>query len=375
MKKQKPAPTSAIRYNGGIITPNQWGTFTAVIHWQGQRVLRVRKKTLTDARDCIDEAIINLESGRQPLTTLQLEEARQVIAALPQNTTLTDLLRFYVARHAKVDEAITVSAATEKYIESQAKRGLRDRSMRAERGYINRLAKALPNTLMTDLTVDMLATALEDLGVNGVTYNNYRRYWAIFGDWCIKRNYTQENPAKRIEDHLVEDEIAEFFPVPEVRRWFKAVEETDHTLLPYMYLNFFAGIRASELHRMTGDLITPDLIKVTPKISKTRSMRHITPEPSLRAWIEAYPPKPGRLTTEFHLQRVREVRNSLPAFNWVHNGGRKSCATYMLELTQDAPKTASVLGHKSTDLLYSTYRGLTTKEEAQAYFNILPSNH
>jgi hypothetical protein len=101
-------------------------------------------------------------------------------------------------------------------------------------------------------------------------------------------------------------------------------------------------------------------------------MRHIRPEPNLRAWIEAYPPPPGRLTNKNHDNRVREIRDSLKNFHRVHNGGRKSCATYMLELTQDAPKTAIILGHTSPHLLYSTYRGLTTKAEAEAYFNILP---
>lgn len=371
MNKKKPDPKT-IKYNGGLIRTTKYGTFGVEINANGTRILRTTVKTMERAKTTIDTEMVAIESNTRPLTTLETEEARRVFAILPEGVTLSEVAKFYLDRKATVQQTVTVSAATEKYLDSQAKRGLRSRSMSAERGYINRLAKAFPNQLVTDLTVDDLATALEDMGVTGVTYNNYRRYWSIFGDWCIKRNYAVENPAKRIEDHLIEDEIAEFYPVAEAKRWFAHLEEIAPDLLRYMFLHYFAGIRASELHRMTGDMVTPELIKVTPKASKTRSQRHITPEPNLRAWIEAYPASPGRLTTEYHFHRVREVRRALPGFNWVHNGGRKSCATYMLELTQDAPRTATVLGHKSTQLLFETYRGLTTQADAQAYFNILP---
>lgn len=374
MTRKTPAhqPGQIFQYNQGTITVTKAGTYLAVRYHQGSRVLQQRAKTLTAAQKLLDQAHIAILNNTQPLTSLQLEEARNAFQRLPKDTSLLEVVNFYIQRKGTAQPQ-PLTNAVNLYLDNQATRGLRDRSIRATRNFTLRLAAAFPDALLTDLTTTDLATALEDFGVSGRTYNNYARYWRIFLDWCINRQFLQENPARHLQDHLVDDDIAAFFPVPQVIQWFQHLQATNPDLIPFMYLNFFAGVRVTELHRMTGDLITPELIKVIPTAAKTRTMRFITPGPNLAAWIHAYPPPNGPIARPNHFETLRHTRQALNNFPWVQNGGRKSYATYRLAQTQNAPATAAELGHTSVNLLYTTYRGLATPEEANQYFSITPN--
>lgn len=330
------------------------------------------------ARNYIDTIHVEYLANERSLTVLETEQARQALKLLPDGVNLLHAAEFYVARK-RVTPSIQVGEAAEKYLDSLVKRDLRARSVATARPRINRLAQGFPYTLVADVSMSDLETLLEDYGVAGTTFNNYRRNWAAFFEWCVRKEYATANPAKHIEPHVVDDDVAEFFPVREVERLFHAVEDLDPQLVPFFALGFFAGVRSAELHRMTGDLITPELVRVTPAQAKTRTWRHITPCDALRAWLEAYPPAESLVGVN-HRRRVQRIRDSLKEerdgktkhFHWFPNGGRKSFATYHLEYSQDAPATAAILGHGNPNLLYSNYRGLTTRGDAESYFAIRP---
>ena len=55
-----------------------------------------------------------------------------------------------------------------------------------------------------------------------------------------------------------------------------------------------------------------------------------------------------------------------------HNAFRHSFASYHVAWKRDFQDTALIMSHKGTDILFKHYRGITTKEDAERYFNIYP---
>jgi integrase len=56
---------------------------------------------------------------------------------------------------------------------------------------------------------------------------------------------------------------------------------------------------------------------------------------------------------------------------WKHNGLRHTCASMHLAFFENEAATALQMGH-SVDVLHAHYKGLATKEEATAFWNLRP---
>lgn len=358
-------------YHGATIRPTKAGSYQADLRHKNER-WRQTFPTRETAEGYIDEIVDCIERRQRPLSLIEIQQARQAFELLPGGVTLPEVVNEYLDRHGRVAEKVRVTEAAQRYLDARIKKGLRPDSIRGTRPRINKVANTFPDALISDISMSDLAGLLDDLGVEGQTYNNYRADWRAWFNWLMKHELVGDNPAARLDERFTEDEMPEFFPVPDVRNFFTALEEKDTALIPYFALSFFTGIRSAELCRMTSDLVTPELIRVTPEKAKKRQMRHITPNPTLVAWLEAYPPADGPIRIPNHKNRASIVRKSIPKFQWRQNGGRRSFATYDFHLHQDAPRTAFILGHKDVQLLYERYRGLTTQEQAKAYFQILP---
>lgn len=363
----------AIKYNGGIIRPTAYKTFQAEVNYRGQR-LRQTFKRLEHARDWITNTLVDAECGHRPLSAAELEQARDAFTALPAGTTLPEVVRFWISRHSAVRESLSLQEAIDRYIDAKTRRGLRPESIRTPRARLNRLAGALKGTLVHNVTMADLLACLESWGVSGQTLNGYRADWAAFFQWCLERQYCAENPGARLEPHQIRGGLPEFLPAPLIASFLGELERHDPALIPFYSLNFFLGIRDAELRRMDGDMVGPDLVRVTPEHAKTGAMRLLEPHETARQWIEAYPPR-GPLVQTNHRYRAIAIRDRLGKPHWPQNGGRHAAATYCLAWWEDAARVAYMLGHRNTDLLYTTYRGLATKDEAKAYMAIRPGEH
>jgi hypothetical protein len=369
-----PKKKQTLYYNGAAIRPRRGG-WQADIMRGNQRYRRQfpdGPEGIAAAKRYIDTIHVEYMSDERSLTVLETNQAREALKLLPAGVNLLQAAEFYVERHHSVKEKLSLQDAVDRYLAAKVKMNLRPRSITGPRQRLNKLAGTFPHSLVTDLAASDLLGLLDDLGVAGQTWNNYRADWSAFWNWCIARECAAENPARRIEEHRVDDDVPEFFPVADAKNWFAALEAQAPELIPYYALSFFAGVRTAELQRMTGELITPELIRVTTENAKTRDLRNIQPWPTLHAWLKAYPPGPGPLLAKNHRNRAAAVRASIKGFQWVANGGRKSWATYGTEYSQNPAEVAYIMGHKSPDLLYNTYRGLTTRAEAVQYFAIRP---
>ena len=75
--------------------------------------------------------------------------------------------------------------------------------------------------------------------------------------------------------------------------------------------------------------------------------------------------------------RKREERGE-PRVKWKPKCPPKNCfrhsfVTYHVALYRDAGKTALLVSHRNQQILFQHYLGIATKEQAERYFQIVPS--
>jgi len=98
--------------------------------------------------------------------------------------------------------------------------------------------------------------------------------------------------------------------------------------------------------------------------------------PNLKAWLIRYKDKGDtpcpRFAHDSTLMTEFSQSADLVGFARVHNGFRHSFASYRLAQTQSAAQVALEMGN-SPRKLFENYRELVTPEDAEEWFDILPT--
>jgi site-specific recombinase XerC len=147
-----------------------------------------------------------------------------------------------------------------------------------------------------------------------------------------------------------------------------------------MTLVLFCGIRVDEVDRLTWDAVSlqAGTVTIQGKDSKRGRKRINTISSNALEWLKMCQPdnKSGRIGPSDYRQRMKRLRTRVKgangAFAYPQNAMRHSFAGYHLANHEDAIKTAFLLGHPNPNLLHSTYKELTSKQQAAQFWNILP---
>lgn len=149
----------------------------------------------------------------------------------------------------------------------------------------------------------------------------------------------------------------------------------DH-LKPVFALGAFAGLRSSEIFRISWDQIRKDFIFVEAKNSKTASRRLVPVVPALIAWFPKLGKQSGRLcerwSHESTFAAVMSEAIRAAGVKPVTNGLRHSWISYRLAKIKDTAKVALEAGN-SPAMIFRHYRELVTPASATSWFKVLPT--
>lgn len=150
-------------------------------------------------------------------------------------------------------------------------------------------------------------------------------------------------------------------------------------------LQLFAGVRAGEALRFRGEWILAEARAVRipgwgldgKAGSKTRDDWALLDLPvGFWRWVEAHPAGPGPLAAPSRRRWraiARELRSQGIIDRWESNAMRDSFATYHFSAYKDPLKTAALLKHRDSQMLYRSYLGCIRPQwEGLAYFQLLP---
>jgi integrase len=242
-------------------------------------------------------------------------------------------------------------------------------------------SKKLTSITRTDIA-DYLAVAFKNNTPK--TYNQHLQHIKTFFNWCCKYgvDYLVKSPIQSLPYKAIPWEEPKYMKVEDVERLFRLLEriKVDYPqYLAYATVNFFCGCRAIEVQRMATN---PDSCKVniegeTVRIAKGKGFqrgkrpRAFQIHPTGLAWIKSFDFEKGisMVTKKTALELYEFVRShKIPVF---HNCGRHTFITYHVAAYGNPLVTQAMVGTGGR-MMAENYRGLSTKKEGDAYFNILP---
>jgi hypothetical protein len=251
---------------------------------------------------------------------------------------------------------------------------------------LDALCAALPGRNVSDITPEALRDHLEAQPRGPKGFNNLRGELSSFLGWCAAepRRWIEANPAvaipkmkvaRGIPEILSAEKVAELFAYLET---YQAPDGPPGCLVPYFALATFAGLRPSsdggEIVRIgrlkdVSRVIDLELgvIRLRPELSKVKSVRQITIQPNLAAFLRAYPLPITPPNARTMIQRVRQK------FALSHDVLRHTFISMHVAKFKSLGSTALEAGG-SEIMIHVHYLNLVSEAEAAAFWSIAPAS-
>lgn len=222
--------------------------------------------------------------------------------------------------------------------------------------------------------------------LKAISYNHHLLYLKTFFNWCCKDEvaYLSKSPIKTLQYKAEVWEEPEYMKPNDVLALFRLLEQhkADHPeYLAYAIVNFFCGCRAIEVKRMASD---PEAAKINleeeyARIVKAKGHqrgkvpRAFQLHPTAIAWMNSFDfnkalSKVDVKKTQIEIYELAKNHN-IPVFK---NCGRHTFVTYHVAAYGNPAITQAMVG-TGGKMMANNYRGLATKKDGEAFFNILPS--
>ncbi len=325
------------------------------------------------------------------LTDHQLAEAEAVYKKLAGRS-LTEAADFFLANWREPVTRKSLGEAMEDFLADKAKQNLRKTSLQNLRAKALLLVSSRQETPFDEITVDTLKGIITRPKTSPQTQKNVRRGLHTFYEWAKGRGYVAENLVAKIPTPEMDEAEPEVLPLPEVRKLLAAaVAFKDGTLVPYVALSLFAGIRPTELARLSWDDIDLEEGSVTigPAIAKMRQRRIVefvrlqNPKTkkvlsaNLIDWLTPHairktPFVAPNWTKDFNA--VKEAAGfGTEANPWVPDVMRHTAISFHLAHLEHEGKTALWAGN-SPQVIQKHYRNLVKSKDAAEFWDIRPKN-
>lgn len=293
---------------------------------------------------------------------------------IPTGKTVTEAVEYFLT-HYKPHVNCTYEVATELYIDSKHKTGKRERYYSTLENILDAFGGKLPkDCLIHEITQKQVDDWIFGRELAMWTRRGYLTSLKTFFDWCKRQLYCIESPCHGIERVELQNKAPGILTVKQCGALLEAAKKPEHKqLIPYLTLALFCGIRPEEAVKITWDEIQIErgFAEVKVDVSKTRQRRLVELSDNAKTWLtygRNMPVVPRGWRKRFDsVRRAAEVLEG-----WPHDAMRHSFASYHLAMHGSQDKTATQLGHRSSQMLFQHYREIVTKEDAQKFWAILP---
>jgi integrase len=143
-------------------------------------------------------------------------------------------------------------------------------------------------------------------------------------------------------------------------------------LIPLLAIGGFTGIRMAELARLDWNAVDLERchIEVRAGQAKTASRRLIPIPDNLIQWLTPLP-RTGRVIASCQFNKEVSALARALKIGWPHNVLRHSFISYRIAKIKSADQVALEAGN-SPSIIFKHYRELTTENQADEWFAILP---
>lgn len=215
-----------------------------------------------------------------------------------------------------------------------------------------------PAALITTAEIDAW---LSGLSVGPRTTANFRdSLHAMFSNG-VRLGLIEINPVTKAMRTSYRSGTISIFTLDQIPELLHAA--VAHDCLAFVVLGLFAGLRRSEILRLTPVDFGPGWVRITK--GKTRGSRRVVHlNDTARAWLPEDP------ATKLSTRQIDNLHDGL-SFPWPTNGLRHSFASYHLAHFRDLNRLAADMG-SSPGVIRREYAELVSPQDAAAFWRLRP---
>jgi integrase len=307
---------------------------------------------------------------------LRIEAIEAAELLKPLGVSLKEAVSFYVAHHQAASKSCTVEAAVTEYLKNQELKRRSERHIADLNYRLGVFKETFGTRLIRTLSVQEVEDWLHRLGQAPKSLNNFHTAVSALFSFAVKRSYATTNPFAAIDKVRVTARAPGILSPEECK---KLLEAADSKILPLLAIQAFCGVRSAETLRLTWSDIdtTRGHVQVAAEHAKGARRRLVDIPDNLKDWLRPYADRTGKLWPRSHMEFYRDLdtaRVSAGTSEWPSNALRHSYASYHLAYHQNAAALALQMGHTSQTMIFSNYREVVTRQEAERYWNIRPKS-
>ena len=313
------------------------------------------------------------------LSDLNAIQRHEILAAVKKleafNASIPEAVDFFLKFSRPDKGEITTAEAVKLFLEKKAKAKCSAAYLNScSKTYFGPFAKAFPNRVVSEITAQEVEKYVHShKSWNSVTTKSHINYLSTLFAFLIKQRHAKLNPLDSLDRPKKARASAKTLTVDDVEKLLQfALDKDCKAECAAMVLVFFCAVRVEEVSRLTWGEINFETGIVNLEIAAAKTgKRRVNPiPPNALEWLKLCKSS-CNVAPDNYAKRMQRLRKKA-AIKYPQNAMRHCFAGYHLALHEDAPKTAFLLGHPNSKLLYETYYEIVPKSEAARYWEIIP---
>jgi len=308
----------------------------------------------------------------------EYKTAKEIIG---NDVSLVSVALFYRDNISRIAKTPTkVSDAVRKVLDNIERRDLSDGFTRAVKTYFTRFSEAFTDKFMHEISARDIFEWISSLGLGARTQRELSN--KIMYLFRRAKSLGMLNELPEMDKSLFPKPAptpVELYTLDELKEILSFVRQNHPVLLANVAIRAFCGLRTKEASLLRWEWIDEanKRILVPASICKTRD-DWVLQSPNLPdtvfKWLAIVPAREKTGVVKSAGQMFYYLlHKGLPHIAARHNGFRHTFCTMHISLHGSADKTATLLKHKGTQMLYAHYLGkLVPEATARAYFELRP---
>jgi integrase len=322
------------------------------------------------------------------LTDEQVKDAERAFAKLGSHS-LLETVEFFLKNYREPVRQMTVIAAFDQFIADREKQNRRPDTLRNLRGRVGMFSRIHGTKHVAEVTHDDCREFVFREGTSPRNQINDRLAISNFLNWCVRRQFAVTNNMEAVDKPAVDSHEPSVLSVANCRKLLTAARDyKEGLLLPYVAVSLFAGLRPTELSRLTWGRVdlTEKTITLDGSMAKTRQRRIVKLPENAIAWLLPLAPKhPDFVPAAFqrHFRRVKHAagfngpnggkdENGKKLRPWVQDYMRHTAISMYLAKHKHEGEAATWAGN-SPNIIHRHYKGLVKEADATEFWDLTPA--
>jgi site-specific recombinase XerC len=188
----------------------------------------------------------------------------------------------------------TMRELLDEFLESRREKGLRAATIESYGTHLGHVAEYFGDTPVCEITTKAIEAWFRTKKYGAVSRISYLRHLHSLFNFAIMREHVHSNPVARIEKPRKDKIVVDYLTADQAENVLRAAEEHVPSLVPYLAISMFAGLRPSEIHGNRTEHepldwcninLVRSVIRVTPEQDKNREGRRVEVSENLRSWL------------------------------------------------------------------------------------------